>query len=91
MLFKSIDKQIEKLGFKKVEDNEHIISYERKNEKYNYIQLVDIYHKRSGKHLLFSYDKNLYDNKRVGNICVGLTYTEAKLFLKKMKSKKWKS
>ena len=91
MLFKSIDKQIEKLGFKKVEDNEHIISYERKNEKYNYIQVVDIYHKRSGKHLLFSYDKNLYDNKRVGNTCVGLTYTEAKLFLKKMKSKKWKS
>lgn len=95
MLFKSIDERIKELGFEKIDDNDHVVSYERKikdnSNKILYTQVVDIYHKHNGKHLMLSYDKNLFDDKRVGNTCVGLTYTEAKLFLKKMKSKKWKS
>lgn len=54
-------------------------------KKYKYTQCVDLSHKKSGKHIIQSYDKNLMDNKKIGNICVGLTYYEMKLFMKKMK------
>lgn len=91
MFFKSIDKKIEKLGFKKVKDNEFVVSYERENKKFNYTQVVDIYHKQNGNNIIQSYDKNLFDSKNIGNTCVGLTYTETKLFLRKMKLKKWKN
>ena len=84
-MFKSIDNKIKKLGFIKIKENEHIIIYERFNTKYNYTQHVAIAHKIYGKPILQSYDKELFDTKKIGNTCVGLTYQEAKLFLKKMK------
>lgn len=46
-------------------------------------------HKKNGKHIIQSYDKNLTDSKGIGNTCVGLTYYETKLFMKKMKQKGW--
>jgi len=42
-------------------------------------------HKSSGKHILQSYDKDLFDSKGIGNTCVGLTWYEMELFYKKMK------
>lgn len=36
-----------------------------------------------------NYDPDLFDSKNIGNTCVGLTYKETKLFLKKMKKKGW--
>lgn len=47
-------------------------------------------HKHSGKHILQSYDPNLFDNKTIGNTCVGLTMYEIKLCFKKMKEMGWK-
>ena len=89
--FKTVNEKIKDLGFKIVRENNNIVSYERMNTQYNYIQCVDICHKKSGRHIIQSYDKNLFDTKHIGNTCVGLTYTEIKLFLKKMKQKGWKS
>ena len=91
ILNKLIDKKIEKLGFHKENDNEFRVEYTRKNRQYKYVQVVSILHKQSGKHIIQSYDKYSFDKDGVGNTCVGLTYTETKLFLKKMKYKKWKS
>ena len=85
MFFKSIDKKIEELGFKKVAVNKYAVSYERLNKKYGYTQCVDILHKASGGHVLQSYDKNLHDSIGIGNTSVGLTGYEMKLFYKKMK------
>lgn len=88
-IFKSIDEKFEDIGFKKVNDSEHSVIYERTNEKYYYTQVLAIHHKQSGEHIIQSYDKNLFDIKNIGNTCVGLTYHETKLALKKMKQKGW--
>ncbi len=44
--------------------------------------------KKSGRHILQSYDPELGDSKGIGNTCVGLTGYEMKLFIKKMKQLK---
>ena len=90
-IFKSIDKKFEDIGFHKLEDNKHFVEYARFNKEGKYTQVIDIYYKSNGKHIVLSYDKDLFDVKKIGNTCVGLTYYEMKLVLKKMKQKKWKS
>lgn len=90
-LFKTIDDKFSEIGFQKVQDDEYAATYERKNEKYGYTQVLDLRHKASGRHIIQSYDKELFDDKKIGNTCVGLTYYEMKLAMKKMKKKKWTS
>lgn len=89
-LFKSIDEKFAEIGFKKVREDKYGVEYERKNKKYAYIQSLCLLHKKSGKHIIQSYDKNLMDEKKIGNTCVGLTMYEMKLCLKKMKQMGWK-
>ena len=84
-MFKSIDKKFEEIGFVKVKENKCGVTYERTNVEYNFTQVLAIHHKEDGKHIIQSYDKDLMDVKLTGNICVGLSYYEAKLVLKKMK------
>lgn len=88
-IFKSPDEKLKAIGFNKVLDDEFIVSYERIDAEYGFTQVLDIVHKRSGRHIVQSYDKNLSDNKKIGNTCVGLTYYEMKLVQKKMKVKGW--
>lgn len=83
-LFKTIDDRIADAGYVKAWENEFGARYERQ-EAQNYIHVVDIVHKRDGSHIIQSYDKERFDSDLVGNVCVGLTYKEARLFLKKMK------
>lgn len=84
-MFGNIDKKFEKIGFIKVREDKYGARYERKDKEYNYIQCLDILHKSSGRHIVQSYDKDLFDNKNIGNTCVGLTYYELKLITKKMR------
>lgn len=84
-IFKNVDEKLKEIGFVKIEENKYGVRYERKNSKYNFTQSVDILHKASGRHILQSYDRDLMDEKKIGNTCVGLTGYEIKLFLKKMK------
>lgn len=84
-MFKSIDKRFEELGFIKVREDKHGVTYERHNAKYNYTHVLAILHKASGNHLIQSYDKELFDEQHIGNTCVGLTYQEAKLAVKKLR------
>lgn len=94
-LFKTIDEKLEDLGFKKINDNQYCVVYERDNrlyfdnKQYGYRHVVSLAHKRSGRHIIQSYDPDLFDSNNTGNICVGLTYKELKLFMKKMKKKGW--
>lgn len=90
-LFKTIDDKFLEIGFQKVKDDEYAATYERKVEAYNFTQVLDILHKASGRHIVQSYDKDLFDDKKIGNTNVGLTYYEMKLVLKKMRKKGWKS
>lgn len=89
-LFKSIDDRFEEIGLIKMNDDEYSVEYERKQPE-GYIQSINIHHKKSGRHIVQSYDKNLFDEKKIGNTCVGLTSYELNLIYKKMKTKGWLS
>ena len=84
-LFKNVDEKLAEIGFIKIRENEYGVVYTRKNEEYKYTHTVSILHKSSGRHILQSYDADLFDTKNIGNTCVGLTGYEMKLFLKKMR------
>ena len=87
-LFKTIDEKLATIGFTKEKEDKYGCVYKRKDKKYNFTQKVVISHKKSGRHILQSYDPDLADNNVIGNTCVGLTGYEMKLFLKKMKRMK---
>ena len=91
-IFKTIDDKFAEIGFTKVKEDKHGISYTRYNKKYNFTQCLDILYKEYGANIIQSYDVNLHDTKGIGNTCVGLTMYEAKLCIKKMKQwmKKYK-
>ena len=84
-MFKNIDKKFEEIGFIKVSEDKYGAKYERKDGIHNYTQVLAILHKLNGRHIVQSYDKDLMDSEKIGNTCVGLTYYEIKLALKKMK------
>lgn len=84
-IFRGIDEKLKSIGFIKVSEDEHGVEFERVNKKYNYTQCVCIIYKNSGKHIIQSYEKDLFDEKKISNTCVGLTGYETKLFLKKMR------
>lgn len=88
-MFKNIDKKFEEIGFTKVSEDKYGATYERKDEEHNYTQVLAILHKASGRHIIQSYDKDLMDSKMIGNTCVGLSYYEMKLALKKMRQLKY--
>lgn len=81
----NIDKKFAKIGFIKVKEDKHGARYERQNTEYGYTQVLAILHKASGKNIVQSYDKEIFDAEGIGNTCVGFTYYEMKLVLKKMK------
>lgn len=87
-LFKTVDEKLAEIGFTKEKEDKYGCVYKRKDKKYNFTQEVVILHKKSGRHILQSYDPDLGDDKGIGSTCVGLIGYETKLFLKKMKEMK---
>jgi len=85
-LFKTTDDKLLELGFSKEHENRYGARYTR--EEATYTHVVDIAKKSFGRSILQSYDKDLMDASFIGNIGVGLTYKEMKLFTKKMKEMK---
>lgn len=81
-LFETVDDKLNGIGFVKVNEDKYGVEYERKDDEFNYTQVVSILYKTSGRHILQSYDKDLMGEANIG---VGLTGYEMKLFLKKMK------
>lgn len=88
-LFATIDEKFAALGYTKMEDTKFMVRYEKKADGFKHTKRIDICHKYSGRHIVQSYDPNLGDTKNIGNTCVGLTYKELKLCMKKMKEKGW--
>ncbi len=89
-IFKTVDEKFEEIGFIKIEENEYGVHYQRADKYYSFVQTLYLCHKKSGQHIVQSYDENLIDTKGIGNTCVGLTMYEMKLCIKKMKQKGWK-
>lgn len=84
-IFKSIDDKIADLGFTISDKSEYGITYVRHNDKFGYTQKVRLQHKQSGRPILQSYDPDLEDSKGVGNTCIGISYDELKVFMKKFR------
>lgn len=87
-IFKSLDNRIfDELDFVIGENTPYGVTYVRYNCEYGYTHKVAILHKKSGKHILQSYDA---DNAESTN--VGLSYKELRLFMKKFRKlrRKWK-
>lgn len=89
---KSIDDKLKKLGFNKVDEGKKHVYYEAKEIWGTH--RVDLFYKFNkekgngkGKSLIQSYEKTI--NKQGFNNMCGITAKEAKLFIKKMKKKKW--
>jgi len=89
-LFKTVDEKFAEIGFIKLEEGDSFVSYARYVKEYGYIQELHLQRKISGKHLIQSYDPELFDKKMIGNTGVGLTMYEVKLCVKKMRQKGWK-
>lgn len=89
-LFKTVDEKFAEIGFVKVKEDKHGAVYKREIKEQNYTQILSLLHKTSGKHLIQSYDAELFDEKMIGNTGVGLTMYEARLCVKKMKQMAWK-
>jgi hypothetical protein len=88
MLFKTVDEKLNEIGFTKIKEDKYGASYERKVDKYNYTQILDLLHKASGVHIIQSYQKDVNENGF--NNMVGLSMYETKLALKKMRQMGWK-
>lgn len=82
-MFKTTDDKLLELGFSKEYENRYGVRYFR--EEATYVHVVDIMKKSFGRSILQSYDKDLMDSSFIGNVGVGLTYKELRLFTKKMK------
>ncbi len=87
-MFKSADELLEEFGFEKLYEDKHGAYYNRKNEKYNYVQRLDILYKQNGSHLAQSYIE--ISNSDGFNNCVGLTYLELKATMRKYRELKRK-
>lgn len=85
------DKKLKKLGFKKVKNSNHIVQYQRYNEVFNYMQTVEVGHKKSGTHGVHSYVSGDANTSKEFNDSVMLTGIEMKWFLIKMISIGWYS
>lgn len=80
---KSVDKQFEDLGFVKVSENDSFCAYRRFNVKYSYNQRLDIIKKKTGKHIIQSYEEE--PNSDDFSNVVGLEEKEASLAVRKLR------
>lgn len=78
-----VDEELSKLGFEKIKENEIIVVYIRHDEKFKFVQKVDMLEDR-----IFSYQAG--GNSDGFNNCVSLKYHEIRLFMKKYKQMKRK-
>ena len=92
-MFKNPDRRLVDMGFFKdkrggnVPENKYGATYYRK-DSYGFIQKLDIMHKKSGTCQIQSYQERT--NSDGYHNCVGLTYDEAKVVLKKCRELKRK-
>lgn len=86
---KLADKRLADLGFQKVNDDEFSVIYRKYIQGKGYIHELAILHKKSGDHIIQSYDPELMDSKKIGCTNVGLTKEIAFALLVKLNSKGW--
>ena len=84
-LFKSVDDKLEAIGFKKIEESEDIVVYEKDAQLY--VHVLELCRWGKGQNVIFSHQRGV--NSDGFNNNVGLTVYEAHLASKKMWQKGW--
>lgn len=84
---KIADKMFKKLGYTRNVGSNIVISYEKSDENFGYTKVIEFGHKRSGEHIVGSYQKGL--NGDGFNNAVGLTIPEIKAIKRKFKELRW--
>lgn len=85
-MFKSIDKRLEELGFKKISEGNYGATYAKVDKEFGFVHCIAILNKELGDHIIHSYQKGA--NSDGFNNTVGMTYKEAKLAIKKFRQLK---
>lgn len=88
IIFKSVDKKLEDIGFYKLYENKYGACYERYNEEYGYCQIISFVIKSNGDEIIQSYETDV--NSDGFNNMVGIKTKETRLILKKIKHFKLK-
>lgn len=83
----SADERIAALGFRKVHEHPLCVQYERENTKFGYTEVLEFGHKKSGKHLVFLYEKKT-NSDGFSNV-IGMAEQELKAAVKKLKELGW--
>ncbi len=84
-LSKWVDNRFQKIGFIKHSDTDLCVIYEKWITDYEYIQVIEISHRKNMPNLIISYQKDV--NKDGFNNTVGLSKKEVMLAILKMISK----
>ena len=87
-MFKSADKMLKELGFKKTKENIFGVEYEKEINEYNFTHVLSILSKSNTDNIIQSYEKKLNSDNH--NNCVGITYKETKAIMKKYREMKRK-
>lgn len=82
------EKKMARLGFVNIEEKENNVVYSRSDGRFT--QIVEIHKRNNGKTYVLSYDKDLFDSKKIGNTCVALHPDEMRAILRKIRAKKWR-
>ena len=89
------DKNLSRLGFIKICDDDHTVRYKRDNTNFGYTQILEIVCKVDGRHIAHSYAEKEYCYSTTGSITgncgVGMTTKELRCLVRKMKEKGWVS
>ena len=88
MFFRDADQELKALGFKKYKETDVGVSYHKTVPEHLYIHVLYIGHKHDGYDVFQSYQLN--PNSEGFNNCVGLTYKEMRMAMKKYKEMKRK-
>lgn len=88
-MFESIDKKLEKIGFKKLngdnKEDKYRAYFRKEDKKHNYTKILKITMREDGNHLIM-----IYQDIGEEYYPVGLTYKETKLAMKKYRQMKRK-
>ena len=79
------DERLQKAGFKKIEDTDDIVVYERQQPEF--VQVLELGFREDGQHSILSYQKGV--NVEGYYNAVGLTLQEAMMAVNMMIQKGW--
>ena len=89
MFNKIIDNKFKKIEFRKICEDSNGVLYQKYDEDKGHVQLISIYKNNDEPFRIESYNRDIMDNNKIGNICIGLSLYETVLCVCKIIVKGW--